>query len=451
MKSKAVPVLLVVFIALLAVVLFLKPKVSDEAEMKLVDLKPEDVHKISLTKGADVLAFEKDDTGEWVITRPLAAQADSFEVSRLAEDFASLKIEKVVEAQSGDPARFGIPQAEVSVWAKGIDEPVTIAVGSENPLDKTLYAQKKGDPRVVLLPALLKSTLDKKLLDFRQKDIFRFETAQAGSIRVKSKDINWEAAAREGEWFLQKPVAGLAQKTQIEAVLNTLSGLRAKDFVSEQKTGPDMKKFGLDKPDFEVAVSLPPAGQNIVFLVRKMEDKVYVTTAASNKIVQAEEQLLTDLEKKPETLREKRAAVFNAWEADQLQIRRDGLSLAVSKQQGGQWIFLSGESGPADDSKVETFLRQVGNLEAAELIDTPGSPASYGLDKPRAEVKIQAQAEDGKKQETVLILGAEDPAAKQMVIKNPKFAYLFRVNSAFLEEFPKAAADWKKQEPKDKK
>ena len=451
MRSKSLLVLLVVFLSLLAVVLFLKPKVKDEAELTLVDLKSEDVRKISLKRGAEVLTFEKDGRGEWAVTEPLSAPADAFEVNRLAEDFASLKAEKVVDSGAKDPAEFGLPQAEISLWTKGQSRPVTIILGTENPLDKTIYAQKAGEARIVLLSGLLKSTLDKKLLDFRQKDVFRFETAEAGSIRLKSKDMSWEAELRQGRWSLLKPVAGPAQKTQLDGLLSTLSGLRAKDFVSEQKNDADMKRFGLDKPDFEVTVSLTETGRDEVFIVRKRGDKVYATTASSNKIIQVEEQLLADLEKKPDSLREKRPAVFDAWMVDRLEIRKDGLSFAVSRKNRGPWIFLSGETGPADEAKVETFIRQIGNMEATEFIDRPGPPVGYGLDRPRAEVKLQTPGEDGKMRETVLQFGAEDTAARLLVVKNSEYSNIFRVSSAIFDDFPKAASDWKKTGPKDKR
>lgn len=450
MKSRLTILLLVVFLALLAVVIFLKPKAKGELEAKLVDLKVEDIQKMTLKKGNDVIGFQKDDKGDWTITAPLPAKADSFEVNRLAEDFSSLTMEKVVEENPKDLAAFGIPQAEVSLWVKGQDKPVSIALGSENPLDNTIYAQKAGETRVVLLPGLIKSDIDKKLLDFRQKDIFHFEAADVAAISLKAKDIRWEAALKGGEWFLQKPAAGLAQKTRVDALLNALSGLRAKDFAVEQKTPADLKKYGLDKPDYEVSLGLPKSNQALVFLAQKKDEKVYVTTSASDKVVVAEDQALTDMEKKPDDMREKRVDVFNAWEAEKLAILKPGLDVTVAKDKSGGWSFLSGEKGEADSSKVESFVRQAGTLEAVEIIDKPGPLASYGLDKPQAEVKVVVPAEAGQRREIVLLIGAEDKAKKQMVIKNPRFGYLFRVGSSFLDEFPKAAKDWKKEEPKDK-
>jgi hypothetical protein len=447
-RSRLTILLFVVFLALLAVVLFLKPRAQGELEVKLVDVKVEDVQKMTLKKGSDVIGFQKDEKGDWTITEPIPAKADSFEVNRLAEDFSSLKLEKVVDENPKDPAAFGLPQTEVSLWVKGQDKPVTIALGSENPLDNTIYARRAGETRVVLLPGLIKTDIEKKLLDFRQKDIFHFETADAATIALRAKDIRWEAALKAGEWFLLKPTAGLAQKTKVDALLNALSGLRAKEFAVEQKTPADLKKHGLDKPDYEISLGLPKSNQTLVFLAQKKDGKVYVTTSASDKIVVAEDQALTDMEKKPDDMREKRVDVFNAWEAEKLVLLKPGLDLTVAKDKPGNWYFVSGEKGEADTSKVESFIRQVGTLEAVELIDKPGPLASYGLDKPQAEVKVVVPSESGQKHEIVLLIGSEDKAKKQMVVKNARFDYLFRVGSTFLDELPKAAKDWKTVEAK---
>ncbi len=453
MKSKATLVLLVVFLALLAVVVFLKPKVKEGAEVKLLDLKIDDIQKISLKKGPEELVFQRNDKGEWDIASPLAARADTYEVNRLAEDLASLKVEKVVEPQAKDADRagYGIPQTVVSLWLKGKPQPTVLDVGSENPLDNTLYAQLRGDPRIVLLPSLLKGDFDKKLFDFRRKDAFAFETSQVATIGFRSKDAAWEAASRGGEWRLEKPVAALAQKSKVEALLTSLSGLRAKDFIVEQRTPQDLKTYGFDAPDFRVDLTLLPAKAALSFLVRKKDDKVYVTTSAPGPVITAEDQILTDLNQKPDELREKRLDAINAWEVNRLELRKGGLNLVVTRGKTGAWGFASGETGPADDSKVETFIRELSALEAAAFIDKPGPPAAYGLDDPRAEIILEAAAQEGQATKIDLLVGNEDAATRQVVVRNPRLTYLFRVGSAFLEQFPKAAKDWKKVEPpKDK-
>lgn len=452
MKFKTTLILLAVLAALLVLVLFILPKKPAEETAKgpqLADLKQEEVERIVVKSGSETIGFKREGQGKWLISEPLQAEAESYEVERLAEDFSALRAERVVEEKAQDAARYGIPQREILLWAKGRSEPVHFLIGNENPMDNTLYAQKKGDGRIVLLSTSIKSDLDKKLLDFRQKDIFNFETNRVQRIALRYKGAEWQASRKGEEWVLEKPVAGLADKFKMDSVLNTLSGMRAVEFASEQKTEKELKEFGLDKPEVEAALSIPAAGQNPSFLLRKKDDKVYATTSLSSKIIRVEPQVLTDLDKKPEDLREKGVDIFNAWEADKLKVKTAALDLAVSKDKQGLWRFEAGGTGEADLSMVESFIRQVDDLSAKEFIDRPGPLASYGLDKPQAEIRIRVKELKDKTREVMVLVGAEDKAKKEVIVRNPRLSYLLRVDSAFLSELPKTSRDWEK--PKEEK
>jgi hypothetical protein len=58
--------------------------------------------------------------------------------------------------------------------------------------------------------------------------------------------------------------------------------------------------------------------------------------------------------------------------------------------------------------------------------------------------------EENVKEITVLI-GSKDKEEKKVVVKNARFDYLFRVDSAFLEEFPQDIKDWKPEEEEENK
>jgi hypothetical protein len=452
MKIKTTLILLAVLAALLVVVLFILPqKPAEEASKgpQLTDLKQEDVERIVLNTGAETIGFKKDKEGKWLISEPLETKAESYEVDSLARDFASLRAERVVEDKAHDAARYGIPKKEIRLWFKGQKEPVHFLLGNENPVDNTLYAQREGDARIVLLPGSVKSDLDKKLFDFRQKDVFSFETNQAQKIALRTGGAEWQASKKGEDWYLEKPVNSLADKFKIESVLYALSGMRAVEFVAEQKTDKELKEFGLDKPEAEAALSIPAAGQNPTFLLRKKDDKVYATTSLSSKIIKVEQQVLTDLDKKADDLRARGVDIFNAWEADRLAVKAAALELTVSKDKQDNWRFEAGAKGEADLSKVESFIRQVNNLSAKEFIDQPGPLASYGLDKPQAEIRIRVKELEDKTREVTVLVGSEDKAKKEVVIHNPKLSYLLRVDSAFLSELPKTPKDWEK--PKEEK
>ncbi|HCS48269.1 MAG TPA: hypothetical protein DIW61_08460 [Candidatus Aminicenantes bacterium] len=455
MKPKTTLVLLVVFAVLLASVLLFESrskarKETEEKTKKLVDLASADVEKITLKNEGGIITFKKDDKGEWLIVEPLEAKADASEVSRLAEDFSSLKFERVIEAEGGDPAKYEIPKKELTLWYKGQAQPVKLLIGMENPLDSTLFAKREDEKRIVLLAGFLKTNLEKKTFDFRQKDIFKFEPEDIGSIKLKAKEISWQAQKKEAEWFLDSPVKALAKKSRVEEVLRALSNLRAKEFVAEQKQDAEIAQFGLEEPEYAVVLSLPARNQEIMFSLHKQDDTVYATTSVSTKIVTAEGQVLTDIEKKVEDLREKQVVVFNSWEASKVGLRKGELALSVAKDKDNKWLFEGPAKEEADGSRVETFIRKIESLEAVEFIDSPADLQTYGLAQPQAEVTVWTKDGETEKEFKVLV-GTEDPEKKQVFLKNPKLEYLFRVEAAFLDEFPKEAKDWKPEAPEQKK
>jgi hypothetical protein len=453
MKPKTTLILLLTFLVLLTAVLLFESKSKarqedKEKEKTLVDLAAADIEKLTLKKEDESITFTRDEKGEWLITEPLEARADSYEVNRLVDDFSSLKFDRVVEPE-GDPAKYEIPKKELVLYAKGKENPVRILIGMENPLDNSLFAKRDDDPRIVLLSSSLKSGLDKKVFDFRQKDIFKFPSEDVAAVKLMAKDISWRALKKEGEWYLESPVKALAKKSRVEDVLRTLSSLRAKEFVAEQKQNADISKYGLKDAEYSVSLNLPAANQEIVFSLHKQDDTVYATTSLSTKIITAEDRVLADIEKKVEDLREKQVVVFNSWEASRLRIKKGDLSLVVGKDEEGKWRFDDAPKEEADRSKVETFIRKIESLEAAEFIDSPSDLKTYGLAEPQAEVTVWVK-EGEKDKEYMIQVGETNTEKNQVVVKNPMLEYLFRVEAAFLDEFPKGIEDWKLLPPENK-
>ncbi|MFQ6037762.1 MAG: DUF4340 domain-containing protein [Candidatus Aminicenantales bacterium] len=453
MKFRTTWILLAVFVVLLAVVYLLEFRGStqESEEEKLVSLSSDDVEKIVFKTGEETLTFEK--KGEdWMMTSPLEAKADRYEVNRLAEDFADLAIQRVVEETPADLEKYGIPEKEVLLYSKGDETPIRVLIGMENPLDQTFFAQREGETRVVLISSTLKSLLEKKAFDFREKNIFKFETDKAETIRLKAKDIRWEADKQEDEWFLKKPVQALARKSKISDVLYALSNLKAKAFVSEDKTKAQLREYGLEKPAYEVDVSLPSENQKITFLIHKKDDKVFATTSMSPKIIEVADSILTDLETKASDLREKRVAEFFTWEVESVHVQSPEGQVLVSKdKEEGTWHFEDPEAGEPDEEKIQEFLRKMENLEADTFVDPPFSLEDYGLVPPTFDIRIGVKEDEEKTEEIIILVGKkEEKEPEKVYVKNDRLDYLFRVDASFLEHLPQSADDWKKAKEEEK-
>ena len=60
------------------------------------------------------------------------------------------------------------------------------------------------------------------------------------------------------------------------------------------------------------------------------------------------------------------------------------------------------------------------------------------------------EEDENEVKEITVLIGSEDKEAKKVVVKNARFDYLFRMDSAFLEEFPKDIKDWKPKTEEEK-
>lgn len=456
MKFRTTLILLAVFILLLAVVILLEQhseKVQEKkaAAEKLTDFKASEIEKLSLKKeDGSVITLKRDDQEHWQIVEPLEAEADEYEANSLAENFASLRLDKVVDEQATDLGLYEIPKKEVWLWLKGQAEPVVIQIGMENPLDNTLYGRRADRQQVVLLPSYLRYSLDKKIFDLRKKDVLKFETAKVQSIELRSKDINWKVRKDGDTWQFVKPLAALASRYQVDNLLDSLSGLRAREFLAEEKDPDKLKQYGLDRPEFTVVLGLQES-QELIFLINRKDNKVIATNSLARKIIEADSQIATDLGKKIEDLREKKVASFNSWEAVGISLKKEDWQLTAVRekfrergQEQEKW-YLSGPEGKkesADESKVESLLRKLEYLEATEFIDNPTDLKDYGLDRPLLEITIKIKPPEKEEKEIQLLVGPENTEKQQVVIKNRDLTYIFRVNSDFLKDIPTKPEDW---------
>ncbi len=477
MKFKTTFILLLVFMALLAFIFLfdVKDVGKEKPGDKLVDLSSEDVESIHFKTEEGTITFKREGEDNWLISEPIEAKADKFEVDRIANDFSSLEIDRVVEEVPEDLEKYGIPQKEISLKFKGKDEPVNILVGMENPLDQKFFAKREDETRVVLIASTHKTFLEKKVFDFREKKIFQYETDDVKGIKLRSGDIQWAAEKSEEEWFLKNPVESLAEKSDITSLLSSLSDLKAKEFVSEEKNDEEMKKFMLDTPEHTITLQMPLENQEVVFFIQKVEDKLYATTSLSSKIVEVEDTILSKLEKDPLEMRETEVADFYAWEVNKVSLETGDLRFTVLKdEEEDKWHFDSTEKEEADTDKIDEFVRKIESLEAEEFIDPPLELTEFGLNPPAAKVTIWVKEDQEESQEITLLIGntIEEKAEKEetaptpdatgetedkdeikefVFVRNVRFDYIFKVDADFLDMLPDTKIDWEKTEEKTEK
>ena len=130
-------------------------------------------------------------------------------------------------------------------------------------------------------------------------------------------------------------------------------------------------------------------------------------------------------------------------------LKRNGSEIAAVKEKSGdseKWLLDPVTKEEADRTKVEDFIRKIEALEAASFVDDPGPLSPYGFDA-GTELRITTKDAQGQQKETVLLVGREDAEKKLVLMKSPGLGYLFRVDSGFLQDWPKDKKDWKVEPP----
>ena len=444
MKFRTTLVVFFVFLVLLIFIFIFESKSSKNRESQdlLVDVPTADIESVVFDNGTEKIAFQRQEgNGSWAIIQPLAAEADGWEVDRLAGDFARLRFERIVEDEVSDLKNYGFPNQQVDLTVKGRPEPIRILIGAENPLDHSFFVKREDENRVVLISSTHKSLLEKKLFDFRKKDVFDFEVGEAESLELRRGTSGWKASKSDEEWFLTDPVQALAQKGRVNGILASVSGLRATEFAAEDKSPEILSRYGLDHPDFEVSVEIPAKSQSITVSISKSGDSAYAVSSLSSIVIKTDAATLDELKADAGEIRENHPVVFFMWEVERLSIRRGETSAVFVKTDESAWHFGS-ESGPqADMNKIEDLLRKLENLQSVEFIDPPLELSRFGLEPPQTELTLAVRTGDDAREVTLLV-GTPDQEARQVVVKNSRFDYLFRVPAEFLNAIPEDAKDW---------
>lgn len=445
MKWKTLVILSVILVLLILAIFYVEKREEkkEKFEGKLFTYNSSEVNKVELKRGSESIVFEKkDDT--WEITSPLKTKADKYTVERLVEDFADLKIERKVEENARDLKKYGLepPYRTLKIFKKDGNS-MTVYIGIENPIDGALYAKKPEENIVYLIPSFLKSGLDKSLFDFRNKKILEFEKDRVNRIIWESEGKRWDAYKKEDEWFIHQPVKALADKGKIDDLLYSITGVEAKSFAVENYKNELLKDYGLENPKFKISIE----GEKEVKIsigVKEEKDKknVYAISNLSRIIAEVPETFLTEIDKKPEDIREKSIDVFWSFDVQKFSVIKDGKEYLFEKDKQDKWYMKKPEKKEMDGTKINDFLRKIEDIEAKEFIDNPESLKYYGLEKPNIHFKITTK-EKGKEKTIEIFVGKEEK--DNVYLLNKRLDYIFVVDNSFLKEIPKDLEEWSKK------
>src|SRR5437764_5174482 len=224
----------------------------------------------------------------------------------------------------------------------------------------------------------------------KSEKLLDFDKARAKELRI-AKDGQPVARLVKGEksWKLVQPVEAEAEDTAVDALISSLSGLKQKKDLPDEK---DLKAFGLDKPKLEVALKLDDGKEQGVQIGtdNSFDNTLYAKTLADSKVRVVDAYQKTALEKTAFDLRDKKVTHLDD-ASDLKRIEVSGVkSPYVLEKDGTTWKVngAAADAGAAD--RVASALKSLRATGVA--VEKVGSLKEFGLDKPRATVKLAVVA-----------------------------------------------------------
>lgn len=232
-----------------------------------------------------------------------------------------------------------------------------------------------------------------------QDEVFKLDAALATKLEVKRKDEkDTVIQKRDDDWYLLKPIAGLADTDEVERMVKAVAELKP----TGTRKGLDLNSddFALKKPDLtatlwyggkSVQISLggeTPVGSDRYAKIRGRKELFIVGSS-----------LRTSLWKDAEKLREKQLAKFEKENVTRLDLRHDQTRIVcVAKPGEGEeveWSLTEPLKTAGDDWNIKQLIGKVKDLQAEDFLDEKKSDKDLGLDKP--QVRVGLDLKDGRK------------------------------------------------------
>src|SRR5437868_8842271 len=214
----------------------LNTKPDDLRDHHLVRIDTNILDRITIDapgKGKTVLA-RKD--GNWTIATQNNAPADPGAVRRLIDMLQNERVSRFVEDVASNPSKYGLDKPQIQLtFSSFASENTAETKAGEQPFAGIAFGRAEGDnvyarladePFVVTVRRSLLNQISPDPLQWQELSIFKFKPEQIHRLSVTTeKEVSLERDQANQWHWLQG--TGQINQTNVQSVLNTLSGLHA--------------------------------------------------------------------------------------------------------------------------------------------------------------------------------------------------------------------------------
>lgn len=396
-----------------------KPPAETTHEVKVFPVDSQHIESITF-RPRDGEAFTcRHDNGNWSIVDPHHLDVDQGNLSGVLNSLTTATADEVVDAHPADLKQFGLdpPSFTLEVTTNAQPQSFTLKLGDDTPTSAGVYAQASGNPQVFTLASYLKTSLEKKVIDLRDRRAMTLDADQLQKIAVQYKGAAWTLAKNpEGVWDLDLPPSVRADRFTVDGLVSQLRGLNMQTIAADDKKKAG--DFGFGSPELHLQLTSSGGTQTIVVGKKAADsDQHYAMNSALEPVFTLNSDFITQFKKDPADLREKDLFSYSAFEVKHVEVNTPK-GHWVFERQGNGWKQTAPNAKTVNSDKMDDFLTRLRNLRA-DSFPKGGNAAQFGLANPLYRFTVQAgntteTVEAGKSGDHVYARRSTDPLPSEL-------------------------------------
>src|SRR3954453_7835226 len=373
MKPKG-PLIAVVLLAVLAGGIWYSNRVEakkaakgTDTSTKILTIPDDQFQEIQIKKltGESEGLTREGAKGRLVEPKPLPAGHDA--VASMVTSLSSLNADKVIEEKADDLKPYGLADPTLTVQVKRKDGKTDeVLIGNDTPTGSGAYAKLAKDPRVFTIATFVKTGLDKRPDDLRDKRLVTFDQDKLTRVDLQAKGQTVEFGKdAQNEWHIVKPRPLRADSSAVNALLDKLRDAKM------DLTSPEDAAKAFAGAARVATATVTDAGGTYTLEVRKDKDKnYYAKSSAVDGVYKVAADVGDALDKGLDDFRNKK--VFDFGFSDPIKVDVKGASYVKS---GDKWTS-GGKT--MDNGSVQTLIDKLRDLSATKFAERAGGePVFY--------------------------------------------------------------------------
>lgn len=247
----------------------LKKKVFDLRDKRIipVEIEREKIKKIEVKRKKLKFVCKKEKE-RWNLIYPVSDWADESKVEDIIYEVIDGKI-KSFEREKKSLTFYKLKKPEIEIKIKYSGKTYSLFIGKKH--DGLYYARNSVKPYIFSIDKSVVETLPERLIDIRDKDIFKFISSDVEEITVEREKEKFTLLKEKEEWKIKGKKEKISSE-KVEDFLDDLKFLEIEGFL--KFSSEKLSHYKLSPPVVKITVKTDK-GKEEIFFGKKIKDKLY--------------------------------------------------------------------------------------------------------------------------------------------------------------------------------